>query len=73
MSEEDATMGTTATPGSDGASRIDEEDRPNGSALGARTPHGLGGEPDDPALPFDHRPEPDDKLHLPRDAAQRGE
>jgi hypothetical protein len=73
MSEENATMGTTGTPGGDGASRIDEEDKANGSALGARTPLGLGGEVDDPAMPFDRRPQDGDKLHLPRDAAQRGE
>lgn len=66
-------MGTTGTPGGDGASRIDEEDRPNGSALGARTPYGLGGEPDDPAMPFDRRVDSGGKLHLPRDAVQRGD
>jgi hypothetical protein len=72
MSDEKYTMGTTGTPGGDGASRIDEEDKDNGSALGSRTPFGLGGEPDDPAMPYDRKVSSDDKLHLPRDAAQRG-
>ncbi|MFB9444193.1 hypothetical protein Dvina_26590 [Dactylosporangium vinaceum] len=68
------TMGTTGTPGGDGASRIDEEDKPNGSAQGVRTPS-LGGEADDPAMPFDDRNQldPDKKLHLPRNSeSQRG-
>ncbi|WP_432824817.1 hypothetical protein [Dactylosporangium sp. CA-092794] len=72
MKDENATMGTTGTPGGDGASRIDEEDKANGSAQGIHTPYGLGGEPDDPALPFDRRISSDDKLHLPRNATQRG-
>ncbi|GAA0735459.1 hypothetical protein Drose_19675 [Dactylosporangium roseum] len=74
MTNEDEryTMGTTGTPGRSGADAIDEDDAVNGSAVGARTV-GLGGEPDDPALPFDHQPEPGDKLHLPRDAVQRGD
>ncbi|MFG2044120.1 hypothetical protein [Dactylosporangium sp. NPDC048998] len=72
MSEENATMGTTGTPGSDGASVIDEEGRANGSARGIYTPYGLGGEPDDPAMPFDRKVSSEDKLHLPRNAVQRG-
>jgi hypothetical protein len=72
MSEENATMGTTGTPGGDGAARIDEEDRPNGSARGIDTPSGLGGEVDDPAMPFDHKVDDDDKIHLPRNATTRG-
>ncbi|MEV6932311.1 hypothetical protein AB0M46_48555 [Dactylosporangium sp. NPDC051485] len=72
MSEENATMGTTGTPGGDGASVIDEEDRLNGSARGVYTPYGLGGEVDDPAMPFDKKVDSEGKLHLPRNAAQRG-
>ncbi|MEU7871498.1 hypothetical protein [Dactylosporangium sp. NPDC049140] len=71
MNDENATMGTTGTPGGDGASRIDEEDKPNGSARGVKTPS-LGGEPDDPLMPFDEKVDSDGKLHLPRDAGQRG-
>ncbi|MFI5907516.1 hypothetical protein [Dactylosporangium sp. NPDC051541] len=68
------TMGTTGTPGGDGASRIDEEDKPNGSDQGVGTPT-LGGEVDDPLMPFDdkHTLDPDKKLHLPRNSeSQRG-
>ncbi|GAA2636363.1 hypothetical protein GCM10010399_81620 [Dactylosporangium fulvum] len=75
MTNEDEryTMGTTGTPGRSGADAIDEADAVNGSAIGTHTDVGLGGEPDDPALPFDHQPNSDDKLHLPRDAVQRGD
>jgi hypothetical protein len=65
MDDEHATMGTTGTPGGDGASRIDEEDRPNGSARGIHTPYGLGGEVDDPAMPFDRKVDDNGKLHMP--------
>jgi hypothetical protein len=69
MSED---MGTTGTPGGDGASRIDEEDKLNGSPEGVHTPYGLGGEVDDPAMPFDDKVDSQGKLHLPRNASQRG-
>jgi hypothetical protein len=71
MTDENATMGTTGTPGGDGASRIDEEVEANGSARGVPTPS-LGGEADDPLMPFDEKLDSDGKLHLPRDAVQRG-
>jgi hypothetical protein len=74
MTDDDGTMGTTGTPGGSGAAAIDEEDKANGAARGVSTPYGKGGEADDPALPYDHRPDSDDKLHLPRNAtSQRGD
>ncbi|WP_238015858.1 hypothetical protein KZZ52_28480 [Dactylosporangium sp. AC04546] len=70
--DERYTMGTTGTPGRSGADTIDEDDAPNGSAIGIPATT-LGGEPDDPELPYDHAPGPDDKLHMPRNAVQRGD
>ncbi|WP_433199993.1 hypothetical protein ACQP00_27985 [Dactylosporangium sp. CS-047395] len=66
-------MGTTGTPGSDGASVIDEEDKVNGSAEGVPVVS-LGGEVDDPLMPFDDKVDAEGKLHLPRDgnSTQRG-
>jgi len=55
-----AGMGTTATPGESGAAAIDEPDEPNAAPLG--DVH-TGGEYDDPDLPFDRRPQPDDATH----------
>ena len=69
MTEERQTMGTTGTPGGDGAARIDEEDKANGSRRGASTAS-LGGEPDDPMLPFDEKVDEDGKLHMPRNAGE---
>ena len=66
MTDDDGTMGTTGTAGGSGAAAIDE-DKANGSARGVDTT--LGGEPDDPALPFDDKVDSEGKLHLPRDAA----
>ncbi|WP_433604040.1 hypothetical protein ACQP2P_23365 [Dactylosporangium sp. CA-139114] len=71
MKDEHATMGTTGTPGGDGASRIDEEDKANGSARGVTVPS-LGGEADDPAMPFDEKVDSEGKIHLPRNAVGRG-
>ena len=67
MTDEDGTMGTTATPGGSGAAAIDE-DKANGSRRGVDTPYGTGGEPGDPALPFDQKVDEHGKLHLPREA-----
>jgi hypothetical protein len=63
MTDEDETMGTTATPGTTGAAAIDEPDNPNGSANGDPRARSLGGELDDPDLPYDRRPAPDDPTH----------
>jgi hypothetical protein len=71
--DENATMGTTATPGTSGADAIDDPDRPNGSAAGAATPLGLGGQADAPGLPFDHKPDSNDPVHGPQIATERGE
>ncbi|WP_433073199.1 hypothetical protein ACQP1P_25150 [Dactylosporangium sp. CA-052675] len=71
MKDENATMGTTGTPGGDGASRIDEEDKANGSARGVTVPS-LGGEVDDPAMPFDEKVDSEGKIHMPRNAVGRG-
>jgi hypothetical protein len=61
--EQYQTMGTTATPGTSGAAAIDEPGRPNGSDRGAGDDRPLGGELNDPELPFDRRPGPDDPGH----------
>jgi hypothetical protein len=61
--DENATMGTTGTPGTAGAEAIDEAGRPNGSAAGARTDLGLGGQAHAPGLPFDRKPESGDPVH----------
>lgn len=55
-----AGMGTTATPNQPGASAIDEPDEPN--AAPRDTVH-TGGEYDDPDLPYERRPQPDDANH----------
>jgi hypothetical protein len=56
--EPGAGMGTTATPNQSGAAAIDEPDEPNASSIGAKA-H-TGGELDDPDLPYERRPQPDD-------------
>ena len=50
-------MGTTATPNQSGAAAIDEPDEPNAAPIG--DVH-TGGEYDDPDLPYERRPQPDD-------------
>ena len=57
-------MGTTGTPGRFGADAVidDDPDKPTGSDVGSETPFGTGGELEDPALPFDRRPQPDDPV-----------
>jgi len=55
-----AGMGTTATPDKSGAAAIDEPDEPNAPPRGHVHD---GGEYDDPDLPFDRRPQPDDPTH----------
>jgi len=55
--EPGAGMGTTATPNQAGAAAIDEPDEPNAAPTGRVH---TGGEYDDPDLPFDRRPQPDD-------------
>jgi hypothetical protein len=54
-----AGMGTTGTPDTSGAAAIDEPDQANGATGSTRT----GGALDDPDLPFERRPEPDDPVH----------
>jgi hypothetical protein len=71
--DEQSTMGTTATPSTAGADAIDDADRPNGSAEGVTAPLGLGGQADAPGLPFDHKPDSDDDVHGPQIATERGE
>jgi hypothetical protein len=57
-------MGTTGTPGRFGADAVidPEPGEPTGSAVGSTDPLGTGGELEDPALPFDRRPRPDDPV-----------
>jgi hypothetical protein len=57
---EDKGMGTTGTPDQSGAAAIDEPDSANASHQGIATTS--GGELDDPALPYDHRPQSDDPV-----------
>ena len=66
-------MGTTATPGTAGADAIDDADRPNGSAAGAATELGLGGQADAPGLPFDRKPDSGDPVHSAQIATENGE
>ncbi|MEV4512360.1 hypothetical protein AB0K00_25760 [Dactylosporangium sp. NPDC049525] len=72
-SDEQYTMGTTATPATAGAGAIDDADTPNGSAAGVTAPLGLGGQADAPGLPFDHKPDSDDTVHGPQTATEHGE
>lgn len=51
--DEAPTMGTTGAPGIPGADAIDDPAAANGSARGVETT--LGGELNDPMLPFDRR------------------
>jgi len=57
-------MGTTGTPGRFGADAVidPETETPTGSAVGSNNPLGTGGELEDPALPYDRRPRPDDPV-----------
>jgi hypothetical protein len=58
-------MGTTGTPGRFGADAViddSDQDTPTGSALGAKHARGTGGELEDPDLPYDRRPQPDDPV-----------
>ena len=71
--DERATMGLTSTPGTAGADAIDEDGTPNGSAVGAVNPLGLGGQADPPGLPFEHKVDSQEKAHGPQLAAERGE
>ncbi|GAA1556068.1 hypothetical protein GCM10009827_091110 [Dactylosporangium maewongense] len=71
--DENATMGTTGTPGTAGAEAIDDPDRPNASAVGARTTLGPGGQADAPGLPFDRKPDSSDPVHSAQTATERGE
>ncbi|MEV0563875.1 hypothetical protein [Dactylosporangium sp. NPDC050588] len=71
--DENATMGTTGTPGTAGAEAIDDPDRPNASAVGARTTLGPGGQADAPGLPFDRKPDSGDPVHSVQTATERGE
>lgn len=71
--DENATMGTTATPGTAGVEAIDDADRPNGSAAGAATQLGLGGQADPPGLPFDRKPGSSDPVHSAQTATEHGE
>ncbi len=59
--QEEPAMGTTATPGKAGAAAIDEHEQANGSARGVETT--LGGERDDPLMPFDKRPDETERAH----------
>jgi hypothetical protein len=56
--EPGAGMGTTATPNQSGAAAIDQPDEPNAAPIDDAT-H-TGGEYDDPDLPYERRPQPDD-------------
>ena len=53
-----AGMGTTATPNQSGAAAIDQPAEPNAAPIDDQV-H-TGGEYDDPDLPYERRPQPDD-------------
>ena len=57
-------MGTTGTPGRFGADAVIDPDPDTlvGSDVGTEDPYGTGGELEDPALPYDRRPESDDPV-----------
>jgi hypothetical protein len=51
-------MGTTGAPDNSGAGAIDEPDQEIGVGADPKLPV-----LDDPDMPFDHRPQPDDPIH----------
>ena len=58
MTGTDDTMGTTGTPGQDGAAQTTDTDQPAGTGAEAAPATA-----DDPGLPYDRRPTPDGPVH----------